>query len=150
SIAAGTLDAANYDFPGANLVGNTLTITKAHLTVTADPQTKAFGAAVPSLTYRISGFVNGNTSSVVADAPKVTTTATAASSLGSYPISIAAGTLSAANYDFPAANFIGSTLTVTPPLVTMTNVSAVLTKRRWVMKILVTFSGSVNVTEAQE
>jgi sugar lactone lactonase YvrE len=236
SIAAGTLDAANYDFPGANLVGNTLTITpaplsvivdaktrvygqanppltgtvsgilnsdavavnyatttttasgvlaggysitvgslsgpkagdysvtvpgatvspafltitKAHLTVTADPQTKAFGAAVPALTYRISGFVNGDTSSVVAGAPNVTTTATAASSLGSYPISIAAGTLSASNYDFPAANFVGSTLTVTAPLVTMTNVSAVLTKRHWVMKILVTFDGSVNVTEAQD
>jgi len=136
--------------PGATVSPAFLTITRAHLTVTADPQTKAFGAAVPALTYRISGFVNGDTSSVVAGALNVTTTATAASSLGSYPISIAASTLSAANYDFPAANFVGSTLTVTAPLVTMTNVSAVLTKRRWVMKILVTFSGSVNVTEAQE
>ena len=37
-------------------------VSKAHLTVTADPQSKAYGAAVPALTYRISGFVNGDTS----------------------------------------------------------------------------------------
>src|SRR2546426_10184903 len=57
-VNAGTLSAANYDFPVANFVNGQLTITKAHLTVTADNQSRVYGAANPTLTYTLSGFVN--------------------------------------------------------------------------------------------
>ena len=47
--------------------------------------------------------------------PTLTTTATAASPAGVYPITVVdSGTLSAPNYDFPAAGFVNGTLTVTP------------------------------------
>ena len=45
--------------------------------------------------------------------PPLATTAVQASAAGSYPISVVdAGTLSASNYDFPAANFVNGTQTV--------------------------------------
>ena len=118
SVSVGTLAAANYDFP--NLANGTLTVTKAHLTVTADPKTKAYDAALPAFTYQITGFVNGDTPSVITGAPSVSTTANAASDAGTYPISVADGTMSAVNYDFPVANLVASTLTVTPAPLTIT------------------------------
>ena len=54
-------------------------VSKAHLTVTADPQGKTYGAAVPALTYRISGFVNGDTSSAVSGTPGLSTSAASSS-----------------------------------------------------------------------
>lgn len=42
-------------------VAATLTIGKAHLTVTADNKTKVYGAPNSTLTYSITGFVNGQT-----------------------------------------------------------------------------------------
>ena len=112
TVSQGSLSAANYDFPAANLVPGTLTVNTAHLTVTADNQTKIQGSPNPTLTYTLSGFVNGDTSSVVSGAAMLSTTATTSSPVGSYPITIGAGTLAAANYDFPAANLIPGTLTV--------------------------------------
>jgi hypothetical protein len=47
TVSAGSLSAGNYDFP--NLVNGTLTVTKAHLTVTADNQSKLYGAALPPM-----------------------------------------------------------------------------------------------------
>jgi hypothetical protein len=79
--------------------------------VTAVNKTKKQGAANPALTYTITGFVNGDKQTVVSGAPKLTTKATTKSGVGTYPITIAAGTLSAANYDFP--NLVNGTLTVT-------------------------------------
>ena len=109
TVTTGSLSAANYDFP--NLVHGNLTVNKAHLTVSADAKSKAYGAAVPTLTATISGFVNSDTTAVVSGMPALTTTATASSLPGSYPITVAAGKLSAANYDFP--NLVNGTLTVT-------------------------------------
>jgi hypothetical protein len=104
----GTLSAANYDFP--NLVNGILTVTKAHLTITADSKRKDRNAPNPTLTATISGFVNGDTASVVSGAPTLATTATTSSPPGTYPITGALGTLSATNYDFP--NLVNGVLTV--------------------------------------
>src|SRR5271157_3659322 len=112
TVSAGSLTAANYDFPAANLISGTLTVNKAHLTVTADNQTKIQGNPNPTLTYTISGFVNGDTSSVISGAATLSTTATTSSPIGSYPITVGVGSLAAANYDFPAANLIPGTLTI--------------------------------------
>jgi hypothetical protein len=110
TVTAGTLAAANYSF---SFVNGNLTITPATLTVTATSLSKVYGSANPTLTDTITGFVNGDTSSVVSGAPTLATTATASSGVGSYPITVTAGTLSAANYTFALVN---GTLTVTPAM----------------------------------
>jgi hypothetical protein len=96
------LSAANYDFP--NLVDGTLSIIKAHLTVTADDKTRLYGDANPTLTSTISGYVNNeNASSAnVTGAPAVSTTATA-TTVGTAAITAAANSLAADNYDFAYA-----------------------------------------------
>ena len=54
-------------------------MTPAALTITANNQTKVYGAALPTLTASYSGFVNGDTSASLTTQPTLTTTATAAS-----------------------------------------------------------------------
>jgi hypothetical protein len=104
----------------------TANITAKGLTVTATNQTISSGGAIPSLTYTITGFVNGETAATaITGAPACSTTATSSSPLGSYPITCTAGTLSATNYSF---SFVAGSLAVGggPRVVTlpMTNVNA--------------------------
>ena len=91
-------------------VGGTLNVTPANLNVVADNLTRPEGQANPPLTYTISGFVNGDTISVVSGAPILSTTATIVSPDGQYPITVAIGSLDSANYNFTTAD---GTLTVT-------------------------------------
>jgi hypothetical protein len=96
----------------------TLWVNLAVLTVTADPQSRSYGAANPTLTATISGFVNGDTqAATVSGAPLLSTTATPANNTGVYPILVNLGTLSATNYTFA---FVNGTLTVNPALLTGT------------------------------
>ena len=108
-ITQGTLAAsANYalTYTPANL-----TVTAAALTVVADPQTRAYGAANPPLTYTSTGLVNGDTLTGL-----LATTATATSNVGAYGIT--QGTLAAsANY---ALGYVGANLTVTAAALTVT------------------------------
>jgi hypothetical protein len=87
-----------------------ITVSKAVLTVTATNASRVYGAANPAFTPTYSGFVNGDTSAVLTGSPSLTTTATAASPVGSYTITAAAGTLAAANYSLV---FVNGTLTIT-------------------------------------
>jgi hypothetical protein len=90
----------------------TIEVTPAPLTVTADDQSRLFGAANPPLTATLSGFVLGQTlatSDVTGSAS--CTTAAAFSPPGSYPITCTAGSLSSTNYSF--GPFVAGTLTVT-------------------------------------
>jgi hypothetical protein len=103
---------------GANLanynvvyVNGTLTVDKAILTVTPNNQSMVSGSVLPSLSALITGFVNGDTQTVVTGQPALTTTATSSSPAGSYPIVATLGTLATANYSF---TFATGTLTVTP------------------------------------
>jgi hypothetical protein len=113
TAAQGSLSAANYTFTFAS---GTLTVTRATLTVT-DNQSKVYGAAVPTLAATVSGFVNGDGPVVVSGAPTLSTTATSGSPVGTYAISVIAGTLSAANYAF---TYVNGTMTVTPATLTVT------------------------------
>ncbi len=88
-----------------------LTVNRAQLTVTAQNASRAYAAANPAFSDTITGFVNGDTQSVVSGTPSLTSTATTSSSVGSYPITAALGTLSAANYTF--STFVNGTLTIT-------------------------------------
>jgi hypothetical protein len=107
--ATGT-NLANYNVVYVN---GTLTVGKATLTVTPNNQSIVSGSALPSLSATITGFVNGDTQTVVTGLPALTTTATSSSPAGSYPIAAAVGTLAAANYSF---TFGTGTLTITPAI----------------------------------
>ena len=107
--ASGAVD-PNY---AISYVGGSLGITPAYLTVTADDQSKVYGAALPTLTASFAGFVNGDTTASLAAAPTLATTATAAShvAIGGYAIT-ASG---AVDPDY-AISYDPATLTVTPAL----------------------------------
>ncbi len=105
AISQGSLDAgSNYTI---NFTGNTFTITTATLIVTADPKTKVYGSADPTLTYSYSGLTNGDTSGVFTGSLIRTVGETV---LGS-PYAISQGSLDAgSNYTI---NFTGNTFTIT-------------------------------------
>ncbi|MEI6655685.1 MAG: MBG domain-containing protein [Verrucomicrobiota bacterium] len=86
-------------------------VAKALLTVTADNKVRAPATPNPELTYKISGYQNGETLSTaeVTGAPVLSTLANTGSPVGSYAITCAAGDLAAANYSFTPVN---GTLTV--------------------------------------
>ncbi|MGB6691685.1 MAG: MBG domain-containing protein [Terracidiphilus sp.] len=90
----------------------TLHVRQAMLTVAANNLTMTEGSAVPTLTYTLTGFVNGDTASVVSGAPVLSTMATSSSPPGQYPITVSIGNLSAANYSFGLTT--NGVLTVNP------------------------------------
>jgi hypothetical protein len=112
----GTLSSGNYSFAMAN---GTLTVTQAVLTITANSQTRVYGAANPTFTVSYSGFTNNQTlaSSGVTGSPTLTTSATTSSAVGAYTITNQTGSLSSANYSF---NLVNSTLTITQALLSVT------------------------------
>jgi hypothetical protein len=127
TLAAGS-HTITVSYPGdsANFLANSsnslnFTVNQAPLTVTANsPPPITFGQPIPALTYTITGFVNGDTSSVVTGTAALTTTATSTSQPGDYPISFSTKTLAATNYSF---NYVDGTLTITavgaapPPII---------------------------------
>ncbi|MBX2963586.1 MAG: gliding motility-associated C-terminal domain-containing protein [Cyclobacteriaceae bacterium] len=110
SLTGGT--ASNYDI--VNTAG-TISITKAILTATAQNATRVYGATNPVFTLNYSGFVNGETVTVLSSTPTASTTATQTSAVGAYPINVSGGT--AANYDFV---YVPATLTITKATITAT------------------------------
>jgi hypothetical protein len=78
AITPSGLNSANYAITFAD---GTLTVAAYALTATADPQSKLYGAAVPTLTGTLVGVHNGDAITAI-----FTTTATASSDAGLYPI----------------------------------------------------------------
>ena len=111
--ASGAVD-PNYTI---SYVAGSLTVTTAALTITADNQTKVYGAALPALTASYTGLVNGDTSASLTTQPTLTTTATAASSVAGSPYSITASGAVDSNYTI---SYVAGTLTVTPVALTIT------------------------------
>src|SRR6202030_741966 len=103
---------ANYTI---GYVSGTLTVTPAALIVTANNQTKAYGAANPALTVSYGGFVNGDTAASLTTPATAATTATTASAVGTYPITASGAT--SANYTI---SYVPGTLTVNPVSLTVT------------------------------
>jgi gliding motility-associated-like protein len=88
-------------------VTQTLTVTPVPLTITANNQTRVYGAN-PAFTATCTGLVNGDTQSSLATQPVFTTTANTTSPPGTYPISVS-GAYSP-NY---VISYAGGTLTIT-------------------------------------
>ncbi|MEO6498614.1 MAG: MBG domain-containing protein [Chitinophagaceae bacterium] len=96
------LSATNYSFTPVN---GSLQINKVGLTVTADPKAKTYTGTVYSpFTATYSGFVNSETSAVVAGTTTYTGPAASAVNFGSYTITPVVSGLSATNYTFTPVN----------------------------------------------
>jgi hypothetical protein len=88
----------------------TFILNPAVLTITAADATRIYGDPNPAFSFTITGFVNGDTSAVLSGSPACTS-ADPTAAVGTYPITCAAGTLSAGNYTF---TFVSGNQTVTP------------------------------------
>ncbi len=116
AITQGTLTAnSNYTI---HFTGNTLTITPATLTIVAEPETKVFGSADPTLAYTSSGFEFSDTAATVLTGSLARA---AGEAVPGSPYPITQGTLAAdGNYTI---QFTGSSLSITPatPAVTVSD-----------------------------
>jgi hypothetical protein len=127
---------------GSATASSTLTVTPAPLTITPTAgQSKVYGAAVPNLTYSPSGFVNGDSASLLQGA--LGTTATASSPVGTYPFTL--GTVTAgANYTLAlgpnSPTFAVVAASITVQSVQVNDGSA---QRSMVDYLMVTLSGGV-------
>jgi MBG domain (YGX type)/Bacterial Ig-like domain (group 3)/Cadherin-like domain len=109
--ASGAVD-ADYTI---SYVNGLLTVAPAPLIITADNQTKVYGAALPTLTASYTGFVNGDNPGTLITQPILSTTANAGSSVGIYAIT--AGGAGDADYTI---SYVNGTLSVTAVLLTVT------------------------------
>jgi hypothetical protein len=111
NVTPGSVTALNYTIAFAPGV---LTITPRSLTVTADPSTKIYGAALPPFTATFNGFAAGDGQGSLTGTLTFATTADAASDVGNY--SVTPGSVSSPNYDIA---FQPGTLAITPALLTV-------------------------------
>ncbi len=112
-IASG---AADSDYSISYMPGS-LTVTPAGLTITANDQTKVYGAALPTLTASYAGFVNGDTAASLTTQPTLSTTASASSHVAGSPYSITASGATDSDYSI---SYVAGALTVTPAGLTIT------------------------------
>jgi len=100
----------------------TLNVDPAPLTITANDTNKVYGAALPTFTASYSGFVDGDVAASLTSPVTLSTTATASSPLGSYPI-VPSGAADA-NYTIREVNGTLTIYTINQPpvLAAITNV----------------------------
>jgi gliding motility-associated-like protein len=120
-----------------------LTINKVQLTVTANNQSRVYGAANPTLTFVYAGFVLGENASVIDTAPVASTPATVLSAAGNYPINVSGGTDN--NYNL---NYVAGTLEITRRALTATAVNSTRTYGAANPAFTIIYSGFVNSEDA--
>lgn len=81
----------------SSIVPYEYTINKATLDVKANNASRVYGEDNPQLNISYSGFISGESESVLATQPTISTTATKTNNVGDYPITISGG--SATNYE---------------------------------------------------
>ncbi len=84
-ITQGTLAAVNGDYT-ITFTGANFKITPAPLTIAVNNASKVYGAPIPAFTASYSGFVNGDSAASLVAPRSLSTTATATSPVGVYPI----------------------------------------------------------------
>jgi len=107
--------AGNATYASAPTVTESFQVNPATVFITANNLTMAQGSTPPTLTYTVGGLVNGDSAAaVVSGTPTLATTATSSSPLGTYPITVAQGsvTLLSKNYALTSASYVNGTLTV--------------------------------------
>ncbi len=131
--------AGNDQYAAAPPVQQSFAVNQAVLTVSAQNSSAIYGSGLPSLTYSMTGFVNGDTqSSATSGSPALSTTASSTPAVGSYPITAAQGTLVSANYTF---RFAGATLTVTKASLTVTANTITTTYGHTLLTLTYTITG---------
>ncbi len=138
TIAQGTLASSNYTFV---FLPGTLTVNKISVQVQAVSFSRTYGGPMPALTWKMSGFLSGDSQSVVTGTPMLTTIANSGSSVGMYSISVSVATLSAANYAFTAIN---GSITVNPAILTVTPSKVSATYGTSIPLLSYTISGVMN------
>ena len=111
-ILAIQLGNTDYEPTGAT---NTFTVAKASLSARPLDVSRVYGTNNPTFSLSYSGFVNGDTLSVIDQKPAASTAALATSPVGDYPISASGGTDN--NYAFI---YQDGTLRITPKALTVT------------------------------
>ena len=122
-------------------VAGSLTVTPVALIITANDQTKVYGAALPTLTASYSGLVNGDTSASLTTQPVLTTTATASSHVSGNPYSITASGAVDSDYTI---SYVAGTLTVTAAPLTITANNQSKTYGAAVPALTASYTGFVN------
>ena len=134
-VAAGAAD-ANYNF---TYVNGTLDVNKAVLIATADNKTKVYGQDNPALTVSYTGFVNGDTESVINTPALAASPALKTSAVGFYNI-----TASAADDENYSFTYVNGALEITKAMLTAAadNKSKVLGSDNPLLTV--SYSGFVN------
>lgn len=96
------------NFTGGGSATAELKVDQKAVTVTANPQTRAYGQADPAFTLAFNGLAYNETPAVITTQPQVTTTATQASPVGKYAITASAAV--SQNYKF---SYVPNVLTIT-------------------------------------
>jgi parallel beta-helix repeat protein len=143
AITAGGAFDPNYNIA---YLGGALSVTPAKLKITVNNASRISGQANPVFAATYSGFVNGDTAASLTTQPSFSTTATKTSPAGTYPIT-ASGAVDA-NYTM---NYLGGTLTVHPPLATVTSVEvkSVKSGKKTTEVIVVQFNEALSASAAQ-
>jgi gliding motility-associated-like protein len=113
AATGGTFTVANYNI---TYQFGDLVVGPAPLTITAENKTRFFKDPDPVFTLKYSGFVNNETETVLTSQPIISTTATIASPIGKYPITISGAV--AANYTI---SYVPGELTITSKAVLVAN-----------------------------
>jgi hypothetical protein len=100
-----------------------------------------YGSALPVLTYKVTGYVNGDGASRVSGTPELSTNASAASPAGVYTVTPVVGTLSADNYTFA---MVQGSITVNPGVATVTADNQSMTYGGTLPAMTYTVSGLLN------
>jgi len=133
-ITASGATSTNYDI--TYLAGN-FEITQAALTITADDQTKVYGAVDPALTLSYSGFVNGDSETDLGGS--LTVSRNAGEAVGNYIITTSGVTSS--NYDI---TYVDGSLAITPAALSITADNQTKVYRAVDPALKVSYSGFVN------
>jgi hypothetical protein len=130
--------AAQGNFAASTATG-ALTVNQAPLTVTAKNASRVYGEPNPQFTATYSGFVNGDTASVLKGTLTCTTAAASSSPVGAYPVNCSGQT--ATNY---AVTYKPGSLTVNQAPLTVTANNASRAYRAANPQFTVTYAGFVN------
>lgn len=128
TIRTATTDAVSHDCTNATF-NVTVKTTVQSVTITAEDKTMTYGDNVPTLTYKSSGATLKGT-------PKLSTTATKTSPVGTYPIKVEKGTVTNEQ-----VNYVDGTLTITKADLTVGVQDVTITEGDAIPSFTLTYSG---------
>jgi len=135
-------DAANYS---VIVINSVLHVRPAPLHIVAANVAITYGQTPAQPTaYHLTGFVNGDTTSVVSGAPVLSTSVTSTTPAGIYKIGIQTGTLTAANYFFTGVSNGEGSIYVKKAHLALTATNQTMTQGGTVPALTYTLSGFVN------